>query len=461
VKVIWRLGAIIFAACLAGCSSSASDSPPSIVYIMVDDLGYGDLGCYGSRSNQTPNIDSLAHEGIRFTDFHSNGPMCTPTRAAFITGKYQYRFGEKFERALDGLRHYEEGLPRDTRSIAETLKSAGYATAVYGKWHLGYQPPFLPLSYGFDEFIGLGSGDGDHHTHVDRSGRRDWWHGNQLEMEEGYSTDLITEHSVDFIKRNAGQPFFLYVSYLAIHFPWQGPEDPPHRQVGIDYHQDKWGIIPDRKNVAPHVKAMVEAVDEGVGEIIDSLRREGIGEDTLVIFTSDNGGYIDYKSGGFDNISSNGPLRGQKTEVYEGGHRVPFIAWWPGRIPAGAENGSLVMTMDMLPTFAELSDIQLPRETVLDGISITGQLFKNEDLPNRTVCWKNGENRAVRKGEWKLCLTGDNQPELYNLAEDIGETWDLSKQHPEQVEQLLEIYSNWEADVTIGYGELEQQEGMP
>ncbi len=439
---------------LASCSPAESrDRPPNIVFIMADDLGYGDIGCYGSRINRTPNIDSLAGNGLRFTDFHSNGPMCSPTRAAFLTGLYQYRFGPEFERALDGTRHYEQGLPLDAVTIPEVLREAGYATALFGKWHLGYQPPFLPPGQGFDEFIGLGSGDGDHHTRIDRSGRRDWWHNDELEMEEGYSTDLITEHSVDFIRRHAGQPFFLYVSYLAIHFPWQGPEDPPHRQEGIDYHQDKWGIIPDRKNVAPHVKAMVESVDKGVGEIIDALRQQELEEDTLVIFTSDNGGYIDYKSGGFENISSNGPLRGQKTEVYEGGHRVPFIAWWPGRVPAGTENNNLVMTMDMLPTFAELANAQLPREAAPDGISITGQLKGLEVFSARTACWKNGENRAIRQGDWKLCLIGDNQPELYNLTDDLGETRDLSDQHPELVEQLLEEYKRWEEDVTSGYGD--------
>lgn len=459
--MILRLGTVAFLACLAACFSPIDADPPNIVYIMVDDLGYGDLGCYGSRVNHTPNIDSMALEGMRFTDFHSNGPMCTPTRAAFITGKYQYRFGAKFEKALDGTRHHDQGLPLETFTIARALKTAGYSTAVFGKWHLGYQPPFLPLGYGFDEFIGLGSGDGDHHTHIDRSGRRDWWQGDELKMEEGYSTDLITEHSVDFIQRKAGRPFFLYISYLAIHFPWQGPQDPPHRQEGIDYHEDKWGIIPDRKNVKPHVKAMVESVDKGVGEIIGTLRQEEIEEDTLVIFTSDNGGYIDYKSGGFENISSNGPLRGQKTEVYEGGHRVPAIAWWPGRVPAGTENDNLVMTMDMLPTFAELANARLPEEAAPDGISITGQLKGLEVLSARTACWKNGEKRAIRQGDWKLCLIGDNQLELYNLADDIGESRDLSGQHPELVEQLLEAYRNWESDVTSGYDEIQQQEGRP
>ena len=435
----------------SSCSPPArTQSPPNIVFILVDDLGYGDIGCFGSQLNKTPNIDSLAGGGMRFTDFHSNGPMCSPTRAAFLTGMYQYRFGPEFESALDGIRHRNKGLPPEAGTVSEMLKEAGYATAVFGKWHLGYKPPFLPPSYGFDEFIGLGSGDGDHHTHIDRSGRPDWWQGEELNMEDGYSTDLITSHSTDFIKRHTSGPFFLYVSYLAVHFPWQGPEDPPHRRAGTDYHDDKWGIIPDRKNVSPHMKAMVESVDEGVGSIMSTLRESGLEENTLVIFTSDNGGYIDYKSGGFENISSNGPLRGQKTEVYEGGHRVPAIAFWPGRIQAGTSS-SLVMTMDMLPTFAELAGVPLPEGIVPDGISITGLLLRNQELPERSVCWKNGKNRAIRSGQWKLCLIGENGPALYNLENDIGETRDLAEANPELVGRLTEEYLAWEEDVTSGY----------
>jgi arylsulfatase A len=434
------------------CSKELTpEPPPNIVFIMVDDLGYGDIGCYGNEINRTPNIDGLARDGLRFTDFHSNGPMCSPTRASFLTGMYQYRFGPEFERALDGVSHYGKGLPLEASTIAEILKDAGYATSVFGKWHLGYQPPFLPLNQGFDEFSGLGSGDGDHHTHIDRSGREDWWQGDELKMEEGYSTDLITSHSIDFIKRHRDRPFFLYVSYLAIHFPWQGPEDPPHRLEGIDYHDDKWGIIPDRKNVRPHIKAMVESVDQGVGRITKTLRELDLGGNTLVVFTSDNGGYTDYRGGGFENISSNGPLRGQKTEVYEGGHRVPAIVCWPGHVLAGAESSSLIMSMDMLPTFAELAGVSLPEGTVPDGISITQLLRNNSALPERPVFWKNGENRAIRLGDWKLCLIGEEPPALYNLAEDIGESRNCSADKPELVTMLTEKYLAWEADVTSTY----------
>jgi arylsulfatase A len=435
---------------MMGCGKKSLSSKPNIVFIMIDDLGYGDLGCYGSKLNRTPNINRLAKEGMRFTDYHSNGPMCTPTRAALMTGLYQHRFGKKFEGAISGKKHYDEGLPLQALTIAEVLKKAGYATGMYGKWHLGYKPPFLPADQGFDEFIGLGSGDGDHFTHIDRSGRKDWWRNNEPKMEQGYSTDLIIDHSVDFIKAHQKEPFFLYVSHLSIHFPWQGPDDAPHRKEGKDYADDKWGIIPDKNNVSPHVKAMIESIDEGVGKILQTLKNLNFEERTLVIFTSDNGGYTHYADSHF-NISSNGPLRGQKTEVYEGGHRVPFIAYWSGKIKPGTQSDEIVMTMDMFPTFTELAEANLPEGNQLDGISIRSHLLKNKALPERVVCWKIDDEGAIRKGNWKLCLINDNPPELYDLANDIGERNNLATNNPELVKQLIAEYKEWEKDVTSNY----------
>jgi len=432
---------------IPGCNSKRTLPKPNIIFIMIDDLGYGDLGCYGSKINQTPHIDRLAREGVLFTDYHSNGPMCTPTRASLMTGMYQHRFGEKFEGPLSGKNNYDEGLPLEAVTVAEVLKTAGYTTGMYGKWHLGYHSPFLPADQGFDEFIGLGSGDGDHHTHINRWGRKDWWHNNEIKMEEGYSTDLITRHSLDFIKAYQNQPFFLYVSHLSIHFPWQGPEDPPHRTEGRDYTNDKWGIIPDKKNVSPHIKAMLESIDQGVGEIIETIQKLGLAENTLVIFTSDNGGYIHYGNSHF-NISNNGPLRGQKAEVYEGGHRVPFIAWWPGKILAGTTSDEIVMTMDMFPTFAELANAKLPKALKLDGISIVSHLFSQKTLPERALCWKIGNERAIRKGKWKLCLIGDQPPALFDLSTDIGEANNLAVKKPELVRQLIAEYETWEQEVT-------------
>jgi arylsulfatase A-like enzyme len=348
-------------------------------------------------------------------------------------------------------------MPSGAITIAEVLKEAGYATGMFGKWHLGYLPPYLPHDQGFDEFRGLGSGDGDHHTHVDRWGREDWWHNNKPEMEEGYSTELITRHSVRFIRDHKEDPFFLYVAHLAIHFPWQGPDDPPHRQAGKTYENDKWGIIPDKNNVRPHTKAMVESVDKGVGEIIQTLEELGLEKNTLVIFTSDNGGYIHYANE-FHHISDNGVLRGQKAEVYEGGHRVPCIAYWPGMIPPGTETGETVLTMDLFPTFAALAGAEIPGNKHLDGVDIRPVLTDQEKLQSRYTFWKMRNEIAIRKGPWKLIIIGEAAPELYNLDRDIGERKDLSDEHPELVSGMLKAYNEWHRDVSDHASKFEQQQ---
>ncbi len=420
--------------------SASQPARPNIVLIVADDLGYGDLGCYGSRQNHTPQIDRLAAEGIRFTDFHSNGPMCSATRTALLTGFYQNRFGRSFEGAL-GPAH--AGLPLDAMTLSELLQHVRYATAIYGKWHLGNSAPFLPTRQGFGEFRGLLTGDGDHHTHISRSGQPDWYNGETIELQPGYTADLLTRYSIDFIERHQNTPFFLYVPHLAIHFPWQGPDDPPHRQEGVNYADDKWGIIPDRSNVAPHVKAMVEALDRSVGAIIGTLKRLDLDRNTLVLFTSDNGGYINY-AGGFENISSNGPLRGQKTELYEGGHRVPAIAWWPARLRPRVCN-EIVLTFDIMPTVLRLASAP-PHPG--DGVDLTGLLFRGEPLPQRRLFWRRRDSKAVREGPWKLMIPGANRPpELYHLADDIGESRDLAAQQPDRIARMSSALKAWEEEM--------------
>jgi arylsulfatase A-like enzyme len=416
---------------------------PNIVLIMADDLGYGDLACYGNAKNKTPNIDALAASGLRFTDFHSSGPMCSPTRAGTLTGVYQQRFGPNFDGAISGVDDFNSGLPLEAVTIAEVLKEKGYATGCFGKWHLGFQPPYFPTKQGFDEFRGLGSGDGDFFTHVDRSGREDWWTNDEMTPEEGYTTDLLTKHSIDFIERHRDEPFFLYVPHLAIHFPWQGPEDPPHRQAETGYHDDKWGVIPDRSNVYPHVKAMIESLDTSVSEILGALKKNGLMKNTLIIFTSDNGGYINY-NGGFENISSNGPLRGQKTQVYEGGHRVPTIVSWPGKIKRGVTDQTTHST-DWFPTFAKLAEVSTD-DLQLDGADLAPLLFDGKSLPTRNLYWRIRGNWAVRSGPWKL-VHANEKTGLFNLDEDIGETIDLTSSMPERVASLSTAWEIWEADV--------------
>ena len=431
----------------AGCSSPTPEpaqQPPNFVIIMADDLGYGDVGVYGSTQNLTPNIDRLAAEGLRFTDFHSNGPMCSPTRAALLTGRYQHRYGREFEGALSARTQPDLGLPLEAVTIAEALRDVGYATGMYGKWHLGFHPPLMPTNQGFDDFRGLNTGGGDHHSHIDRSGRKDWWHNGEIDMEEGYSVDLITKHSVEFIEQHADRPFFLYVAHLAIHFPWQGPEEEGYRVEGVDYWDlSKLGVH-ENKDVSAKVKQMVEAVDSSVGEIMDALRAKGLDENTLVIFTSDNGGYLTYE-GGYHNISSNGPLRGQKTDVYEGGHRVPGIARWPGRISPGISDET-VATFDLFPTFMEVAGAS-SSDLSFDGVSLTGLLLKGQQLDERNLFWRMRGEKAMRQGNWKVVQIGDSAPELYDLDADIGEQNDVAADQPERLAGMLEELAAWEADV--------------
>ena len=428
-----------------GCAPDDT-SKPNFIVILADDLGYADIAAYGSARNRTPNLDRMAAEGLRFTDFHSNGPMCTPTRAALLTGRYPQRFGRRFESALSGIDEYDTGLPLEAHTIAEALGEAGYATGMYGKWHLGYHPPYLPADQGFGDFRGLGSGDGDHHSHIDRSGRKDWWHNNQLSPEEGYGVELITKHSVEFIERHRDEPFFLYVAHLAIHFPWQGPDDRGYRVEGGNYHNlTKLGEL-DSLDVSGKVKEMVEAVDGSVGAILAAVQENGLDGKTLVFFTSDNGGYLTYQ-GGYHNISENGPLRGQKTDVYEGGHRVPAIARWPGRIRPGVTD-ALAATFDLFPTLWELAGVDATMPPV-DGASLV-PLLDGQDLAPRTLYWRIRSEAAVRRDEWKLVQMPGEPLALYNLSRDIGERENLAEARHDLVNELSQALSAWETAVELG-----------
>lgn len=429
----------------------AQQRRPNLIVILVDDLGYGDIGCYGSKLNPTPEIDKLAKRGLLCHDFHSNGPMCSPTRAALLTGCYQQRFGRDFDNALGPNPAKEPGLPLAAVTLAEVLDKAGYSTGLFGKWHLGFKPPLTPKNQGFHEFRGLMSGDGDHHTQIDRLGAKDWWFNDDIQMESGYTTDLITDHSIRFMEQHRDKPFFLYMAHLAIHFPWQGPTDPPQRRDGTSYNKEKWGIIPDHKNVAPHVKGMVQSLDHSVGKLMAALDRLKLSDDTLVVFTSDNGGYLNYSDGGFERISSNGPFKGQKGEVHEGGHRVAGLFVWPGRIAAGQVTDETVMTMDLFPTFVRLAQAELPRQQKLDGIDLAPLLFEQKTLPKRNLYWRKGDQCAVRQGNWKLNHSDRQKPLLYDLTQDPGESKDLAAEHQGLIRDMITAYDVWEADVNRGF----------
>jgi len=443
--------------------SDASGRLPNIIVILADDLGYGDLDGYFGGKAKTPNLNQLAREGMLFTDFHSNGPMSSPTRAALLTGRYQQRLG--IENALP-TNWEDRGIGSEANkneiTIATYLNKAGYTTGVFGKWHLGKHPSANPVHHGFDEFRGLTCGSGDYFAKMDRNGFKDWWHNESLSFQEGYATDVITDNSVSFLKMQKDKPFFLYVAYNAIHFPWQTSEDGALETVreGEDFTSNNPG---SKSKLGPHqpdqipdvVIQMIENLDKNIGRIIASLRQQGLDRNTIVFFTSDNGGYLNYNGMTWPEVGSNGPLKGQKGQLYEGGHRVPAIAWWPGHIPAHSFCYQTIMTFDLLPTCLDLVGIKLQSErgsNFLDGVSILPLLIHGKALAPRTLFWRMENQKAVRKGHWKLVIqTQQGAPELYNLSDDISKTYNLANQYPEIVKQLKEELMDWESNVNFKY----------
>ncbi|WP_282135157.1 sulfatase [Seonamhaeicola maritimus] len=415
---------------------------PNIVLIMADDLGYGELSCYGSKKINTPNIDALAAGGMKLTDFHSNGPVCSPTRAALITGKYQQRTG--VEGVITAKSHREVGLSLEEITIAEALVKQGYHTGMFGKWHMGYAEEYNPIHQGFNEFVGFVSGNVDYHSHVDQEGYLDWWKGNKVDDEKGYTTDLITNYGAEFIKRNnsekTGKPFFLYLSQEAPHYPIQGRHDKPVRKVGSGKFIRK---VP-KDSVQTIYSEMIETMDEGIGQVIQTLKDEGLYENTIIVFCSDNGAA--------GSRGDNGVLRAAKASVYEGGHRVPGIISYPNKIKAGTVNGTTIMSMDFLPTFVDLAGGKTDIEN-LDGISFKNMLVNEESLPERDLFWSFKGRTAMRSGKWKLVTFIKDEQEvaqLFDLEADLSEKNDLSDSAPERVKDMQDKIEKWKNDVWDG-----------
>jgi arylsulfatase A len=407
---------------------------PNIVLIVVDDLGYGDLGCYGNRLHKTPNMDRLASGGMRFTDFHTNGPVCSPTRAALMTGQYQQRSG--VESAIGFT--LDEGLPLAKTTLAELLAQAGYVCGVFGKWHLGHVSRFGPNDQGFHVSY-CSNNSPDYHTHVSRVGQHDWYKNHATYEEPGYLTHLITKHTRDFIAANRERPMFAFVSHIAVHFPFQGPGDPPHRTRGKIWHDTKYGPLPSDEYRRAY-RDMLESVDESVGAIVAEVERWQLRDRTLILILSDNGAY--------SWVGSNGPFRGQKGDLFEGGHRVPAIANWPHRITAGSVSDATVMTMDLLPTLLALTGTEPPPGLHLDGQDISHVLLRNEPLDERSLFWRFGTQRAARRGPWKLLLDR-NSEQLFHLKDDSGERYSLTDEQPQVVERLRSELTDWETDVAL------------
>ena len=439
-----RLRAMMaLAGALGLVSAAAQPSTPNVIVIMTDDMGYGDIGPYGVTDTRTPHLDRLAREGVRLTDAYANGANCSPTRAAFITGRYQQRVG--FESPLDSVHDHARGLAVTGASLPARLKSRGYATGLVGKWHLGFEPAFGPNAHGFDEFFGVLSGAVDFYSHRRGDGTPDLYENTTPVTAPGYLTDEITDRSVAFLERHAGAPFFLTVSYTAPHWPFQPPDRRPADPTAVpspaqtsDFRLRQWPGDPVPATRDDYVR-MVERADAGVGQILEALDRLDLARGTLVIFTNDNGG---------EWLSRNDPLAARKSTLWEGGIRVPLIARWPGRLPAGATSAQVAITMDLTASILAVAGVPPDGRYPLDGIDILPLLEADAPLEERRLFWRiatrTAQQKAVRDGQWKLLLDGERAL-LFDLAADPGEKHDLAAGHPERVRLLKAAIADWEA----------------
>jgi len=401
---------------------------PNIVVIISDDMGYADIGCHGCKDIATPHIDSIAAVGVRFSNGYVSCPVCSPTRAGLATGRYQQRFGHEFNTGAppEGLQEHV-GLPLSEMTIANVLKSVGYATGVVGKWHLGMAPHFHPFKRGYDEFYGFLHGG---HSYIDPGlgTFNPILRGTEHVDEEEYLTDAFSREAVAFIERHKSEPFFLYLAYNAVHTPLQAPER----------HKNSFAGITDVKRRT--YAGMLQAMDEGIGRVLSTLKRLELEQNTLLFFINDNGGPT-------ANGSSNGSLRATKGTMYEGGIRVPFMVKWPSRLKGGQVYDDPVIALDILPTAAAAAGARIPEDRPIDGVNLLPYLVGGKDgLPHDVLFWRSGQNHAVRKGRFKL-VTMNGQTSLYDLSNDISESRDLSVQKPDTLRELQESLDRWNAEL--------------
>ena len=431
---------------------------PNFIFIVADDLGFADLGCYGGRDAAfgpvSPVLDRLAAAGVKFTQGYSNSPVCSPTRFGLMTARYQYRLRGAAEEPISSKSKGSTtlGLPPEHPTLPSLLKDAGYRTALMGKWHLGYPPVFGPLKSGYEEFFGPISGGVDYFTHCSNNGTHDLYLGDAEHHEEGYLTDLITDHSVDYIQRMApgargDAPFFLSVHYTAPHWPWETRDDAALAEELKDnlFHLHGGNIHTYRR--------MIHHMDEGIGKLVDTLRAEGLLDNTLIVFTSDNGG---------ERFSDNWPLVGGKMDLTEGGIRVPWIAHWPARIAPGGVSAQPCMTMDWSATMLDAAGVAAHPDYPLDGVSLLPVLADAAQRFERPLFWRMNHRgqRAYRDGDWKY-LRVDGHDYLFNLPQDERERANLAAREPDRLAAMRDAWEQWhasmpaipaDATISVGYG---------
>ena len=422
-RVLFRLS-LILASLAQALASTASQ--PNIVIFYADDLGWGELGCQGFTEDiPTPHIDSLAKNGMRFTSGYVAATYCSPSRAGLLTGRYPTRFGHEFNSVANAV-----GLRSDQTTMATRLKALGYATAAIGKWHLGSQPENRPTRRGFDEFYGTLNNTPFFHPTAFIDSRV----SNEVQAVKDpdfYTTDAYAERSVDWIGKNKDKPWFLYLPFNAQHAPLQAPKK----------YLERFPKITDEKRQL--FAAMMASMDDAIGRVMGKIRELGQEENTLVFFIADNGGPT------ASTTSKNGPLRGFKMTTFEGGPRVPYIAQWKGKIPAGKTYDLPVMNLDVLPTAIAAAGGKPEASWQLDGVDLMPYLTGAETgRPHQTLYWRFGPQWAIRDGDMKLVVSkgGSGRPELYDLATDIGESKDLAAGQPEKAKELQAMWNKWSAE---------------
>ncbi len=425
---------------------------PNVVFIVADDLGYADLGCYGGRPAAfgavSPVIDGLAAEGLRFTEGYANSPVCSPTRFALMTGRWQYRLRGAADEPINTRARGNPalGLPPSHPTLPSLLRAAGWRTALIGKWHLGYPPHFSPLKSGYEVFYGPMSGGVDYFSHCGTNGAHDLFEGDEERNDAGYLTDLITRRAVDWIDTvaPAGAPFFLSLHYTAPHWPWETRDD-AHFSADVQgrlFHLDGGSVETYRR--------MIHHMDEGIGQVLQALARHGAADDTLVVFTSDNGG---------ERFSDNWPLVGGKMDLTEGGIRVPWLARWPRVIAPGGTSTQHCLTMDWSATILDAAGVAADPAHPLDGVSLLPHL-RGGPAFERPMYWrmKHRGQRALRRGRWKY-LQVDGHEYLFDIAADARERANRAAREPGRLAEMRDDWLRWQAalppipdDATVSLG---------
>ncbi len=429
---------------------------PNIIFIVADDLGYADLGCYGGRAAGfgavSPHIDQLAAQGLRLTDGYANSSVCSPTRFALMTMRYQYRLRGALEEPINSKSRGDArlGLPAGMPTLPSLLRDAGYSTALIGKWHLGYPPDCGPLRSGYEHFYGIMAGGVDYFTHASSRGDHDLYLGDTEHHEPGYLTDLLSARAVSHVRQHAaaaraGKPFFLSLHYTAPHWPWETRDDEALARSLPNLLHLEGG------NVQTYLR-MIHHMDEGIGQLMQALQSEGLSEDTLVVFTSDNGG---------ERFSDNWPLVGGKMDLSEGGIRVPWVARWPRVIAPGRSSSQHCMTMDWSATMLAVGGGSPAASHPIDAVSLLPMLQDANVRIERDLFWrmKHRSQRAVRAGRWKY-LKVDEHEYLFNLEADARERANLARREPQRFAQLRQRWLDWnetmptipdDASVTLAY----------